>query len=269
MAHAEDVFYGLDYGVNSNECPTLDKIKQDFSATQKYTNRVRTYTLHVCDQANLALEATQSLGMKLYLGMWLDRQDTFDLELKTLKDIMSKHDLSNVDAIIVGSEVLYRKDTDENTLINWIREIKELVEPKGVKVTNAETWNTLSPQVAKELDFVMMNAFPYWEGVAIDQAAEKLMEHYDSIKALVGGKDVKIAETGWPSAGSNFGAAVPSIENQNKYMQQVLCKTKQKGVDMLYFSAIEEAQRGDVEGSFGILDKDGKVKQGLDPKPAC
>ncbi|KAI9494087.1 glycoside hydrolase superfamily [Zychaea mexicana] len=269
MAKADDVFYGLDYGIEANNCPSLDKMKQDFQAAQKYTNRVRTFALHICDQADMALEATQSLGMNLYLGMWVDRQDTFDLEMQALKNVLEKHDLSNVDAIIVGSEVLYREDTDENTLTNWIRQVKEVVGSKGVKVTNAETYNKMSNEVINEVDFVSMNAFPYWEGVAIDEAADTLIDHYNQVKGMAGDKEVRISETGWPSEGDNFGAAEPSIENQNKYMQQVLCKTQQNNIDMLYFSLIEEPYRPGVEGHFGILDKDRNLKQGLDPKPAC
>ena len=45
-----DVFYGLNYGIDQNNCPTLDKMKQDFALIQKYTNRVRTFSLHICNQ---------------------------------------------------------------------------------------------------------------------------------------------------------------------------------------------------------------------------
>ena len=102
------------------------------------------------------MQATQELGMELHLGMWLDRQDTFDLEIQALKDLLAKYDLSNVNSIIAGSEVLYREDTDENTLTNWIKEVKQLVEPKGTPVTNAETYNKLSPEVISAVDFVSM-----------------------------------------------------------------------------------------------------------------
>ncbi|KAI9266774.1 glycoside hydrolase superfamily [Phascolomyces articulosus] len=269
MVAGADVFYGLNYGIEKDHCPTLETMKKDFAAIKKYTNRVRTFSLHICNQADMALEAAQALGMQLYLGMWLDRQDTFDLEIQALKQVLAKHDFSNVDAIIAGSEVLYRKDADENTLANWVKEVKQLVQPKGVKVTNAETFNRLSQKVMSELDFVSMNAFPYWEGVAINEATQTLASHYELVKGLAGGKSVMITETGWPSGGDNFGPAVPSIENQNKYIGQVLCWSRKNNVNLLYFSAFEEAYKPGVEGHFGVMDSNGNVKKGINLNPTC
>lgn len=50
VTQAANNFYGLNYGVNEGSCPNVDKLKQDFGAIQKYTNRVRTFALHVCNQ---------------------------------------------------------------------------------------------------------------------------------------------------------------------------------------------------------------------------
>lgn len=50
VTQAADNFYGLNYGVNEASCPNVDKLKQDFGAIQHYTNRVRTFALHVCNQ---------------------------------------------------------------------------------------------------------------------------------------------------------------------------------------------------------------------------
>lgn len=104
----------------------------------------------------MAVEATQALGMKLYLGMWIDRQDTFDLEMQALKQLVNNRDLSNVDAVIVGSEVLYRGDADIDTYANWIKQVKDVVGPKGVKVTFADVYYKIFPQIYNQVDFVMM-----------------------------------------------------------------------------------------------------------------
>lgn len=95
------------------------------------------------------------------------------------------------------------------------------------------------------------------------------MDHYDQVKNAAGDKEVRISETGWPSEGDNFEAAEASIENENKYMQGMLCRTQQRGIKMLYFSAIDEDYRPGVEGHFGILDSSRNLKQGLELKAAC
>ncbi|CAO3621962.1 unnamed protein product [Cunninghamella echinulata] len=247
-------FYGLNFGIDQNNCPPSQTYVSHFNAIKKYTNRVRSYSLSVCNQGALALEAAHSTGMNIYLGMWVDRPDTFQNELKALKNLLANHDLKNVEAIIVGSEVLYRKDTPPSDLANYIKQIKSIVGPHGVSVTTADVFYTFTPDVIDAVDFVMMNAFPYWEGVEINDAATTLFQHYDSVVSVAKGKKVKIAETGWPGSGSNFGSSVASPQNQAKYLKDVLCLAKKRGVDVIYFSAYDEPYRGNgVEGSFGIM----------------
>ncbi|KAL0074702.1 glycoside hydrolase family 17 protein [Phycomyces blakesleeanus] len=262
LAKAE-YFYGLNYGINQDSCPTLEDVKKDLTALKPYTNRIRIFSLSVCNQAELALQATQELGMQLYLGMWVDRPDTFDNEMKALDNIASKYGFSNVDAIIVGSEVLYRNDTDSASLANYIKKVKDTIGPKGVKVTTADVYYELPPDVVQELDFVMMNAFPYWEGVSVQDGASTLMNHYDHVVTIAQGKPVKISETGWPSAGDNFGDAVPSPENQKTYLAAVLCEAKKRNIDILWFSAKDEPYRSGVEAHWGILNANNTLKSNI------
>ncbi|CEG75521.1 hypothetical protein RMATCC62417_10549 [Rhizopus microsporus] len=263
---ATDVFYGLNYGINTNACPSLDQLKADFTKIKQYTNRVRVFSLSPCNQGQLALQAANALGMNIYLGMWIDRPDTFASEMQALTNIInSGESLSRVDAVIVGSEVLYRNDTDANTLAQYIQKVKALVKPKGVSVTNADVYYKFPPVVVEQLDFLMMNAFPYWEGVTADQGANTLMQHYQSVVSVAQGKPVRISETGWPTAGDNFGASVPSAENQRLYLSNVLCQTRQKNIDMIWFSALDEPYKAGVEQHWGIMNSDGSLKSTLSP----
>ncbi|CEG78766.1 hypothetical protein RMATCC62417_13323 [Rhizopus microsporus] len=111
----------------------------------------------------------------------------------------------------------------------------------------------------------MMNAFPYWEGVTADQGANTLMQHYQSVVSVAQGKPVRISETGWPTAGDNFGASVPSAENQRLYLSNVLCQTRQKNIDMIWFSALDEPYKAGVEQHWGIMNSDGSLKSALSP----
>ncbi|KAG0164391.1 hypothetical protein DFQ28_010346 [Apophysomyces sp. BC1034] len=265
LAQAQTDFYGLNYGVNPDACPTVDSLKSDFSKLKQYTNRIKTFSLSACNQGDLALQATEELGMRMYLGMWIDRPDTFDQEMNALNNVLAKHNLSNVDGIVVGSEVLYRGDTDAASLVNYINKVKALVKPKGIKVTTADVYYKIPPEVVQAVDFVTMNAFPYWEGVTVDQGANTLMEHYQSVISIAQGKPVIIGETGWPSEGANFGASVPSPANQHTYLQQVLCRVKQQNINMLWFSAMDEPYRAGVEGHWGLLDSTRQLKTNIPP----
>jgi glucan 1,3-beta-glucosidase len=110
---------------------------------------------------------------------------------------------------------------------------------------------------------MIRNAFPYWQGVAVEQGADSLMKSYDIVVSKAQGKTVRISETGWPSAGDNYGASVPSPENQKLYLQNVLCVTRQRGIDLMYFSAIDEPYKGGVEAYWGIMDSNRQLKPTL------
>jgi len=258
-------FDGLNYGINPDACPSLDQIKSDYKILNQYTDHVRSFSLHVCNEGQLALQASQDLCMKIYLGMWIDRPDTFEAEMNALKNIMENNVLSNIEAIIVGSEVLYRNDTDENTLANYIAEVKRYVKPTGIPVGTSDVYYKLPPVVIEQVDIVMMNAFPYWEGVTVDQGAKALMDHYDYVVSIAQGKPVYITETGWPTCGGNFEASVASPENQKKYLSDVLCETRRRGITLLWYSALDQPYRGGVEGHWGIMDSNGHLKSNLSP----
>ncbi|KAG1470348.1 hypothetical protein G6F56_002738 [Rhizopus delemar] len=262
---AADIFYGLDYGINTNACPTLDQIKSDFQTIKEYTGRVRIFSLSPCNLGQLALEAVNALDMHLYLGMWIDRPDTFTSEMDAMTKIMqSGQSLDKVDAVIVGSEVLYRQDTDANSLADYLSKVRALVSPQ-IQVTNADVYYEFPPVVVEQLDFLMMNAFPYWEGVTAEQGAQTLMDHYQTVLTKAQGKPVRISETGWPSTGGNFGASIASAENQKTYLSDVLCQTRQNNIDMLWFSAIDEPYKAGVEQHWGIMNSDKTLKSSLSP----
>lgn len=149
-------FYGLNYGVSKEACPSFDTVKRDFRILSQYTNTVRVYSLKDCDIGQRALQASQEAKMKIYLGMWIDKTDSFDQEYEALKRIASSNSFYNVEAIIVGSEVMYREDMTADELAKRINKVKALVGPKGVKVTTSEVYYKFYPEVIEAVDFLMM-----------------------------------------------------------------------------------------------------------------
>jgi glucan 1,3-beta-glucosidase len=85
------------------------------------------------------------------------------------------------------------------------------------------------------------------------------------------GKPVRISETGWPSDGPSFGASVASAANAKLYLSNVLCQTRQKGIDLLYFEAFDEPYKGGVESHWGIMfaNKTLKVNLATIQNPTC
>jgi GPH family glycoside/pentoside/hexuronide:cation symporter len=84
---------------------------------------------------------------------------------------------------------------------------------------------------------------------------------------IAGGRPVIISETGWPSAGTPVGEAVPSVENALRYLLATLEWTEAEGIDLFYFAAFDEAWKAGPEGdrgvTWGLWDQDGKPKYGF------
>ncbi|CAO3628827.1 unnamed protein product [Mucor fragilis] len=253
-------FYGLNYGVSKEACPSFNTVKRDFRILSQYTNTVRVYSLKDCDIGRLALQASQEVKMKIYLGMWIDKTDSFEQEYEALNRLAMSDSFYNVEAIIVGSEVMYREDMTADELAKRIKMVKNLVGPKGVKVTTSEVYYKFYPEIVDAVDFLMMNAFIYWEGEHIDNAVDKLKEHFLSVKGISKGKVVRISETGWPDQGDQFENSIPLPENQRNFLMKTLCMTRTLGIDMIWFSAIDELYKPGVEGHFGLLDSNRKLK---------
>lgn len=123
-----------------------------------------------------------------------------------------------------------------------------------------------------------------------------MIEHFYEVVDRIGNrKTVRISETGWPSDGPAFGNAIASPENQKRYtpfkdkwssalpppaesrsklvcyryLQEALCRTKSQGIDMLWFSAIDEPYKQGVEGHFGLLKFGQGPVEDLSSEAAC
>ncbi|KAI8889591.1 glycoside hydrolase family 17 protein [Backusella circina FSU 941] len=253
-------FYGLNYGINRENCPSLEMITNDFEVLKTYTDIVRIYTLKDCNLGDLAITAAENVGLRLYLGMWVDRYGTFDQEFAALENIQDRLD-QVIEGVIVGSEVNYRGDVPPAILASYIKRVKQMVQ--DVKVTTSDVYYKFAPEVVREVDYLMMNAFPYWEGVSIEGAASTLYDHYISAQEVADGKPVLISETGWPDWGSTFERSVPSPENHAKFLLDTLCMTRKHNIDMIWFSAMDEPYKPDVEAHFGLLDANRALKSNI------
>jgi glucan 1,3-beta-glucosidase len=110
--------------------------------------------------------------------------------------------------------------------------------------------------------YVIRNAFSYWEGVPVEQGAAKLFEHYDYVVSIAQGKLVRISETGWPAGGANFGVSIVSPENQALYLKNVLCESRRRNIDLIYFAAADEPYKC-ADCRWGVLDNNYSLKSTL------
>ncbi len=94
-----------------------------------------------------------------------------------------------------------------------------------------------------------------------------LQHMYELTQRVANGKKVIISETGWPSDGQSVLEAQPSAENAMKYFINAQQWTKDKNVELFYFSSFDETwkvqQEGVVGTRWGLWDKNEKQKFSL------
>ncbi|HEX7975412.1 MAG TPA: glycosyl hydrolase family 17 protein [Anaerolineales bacterium] len=142
--------------------------------------------------------------------------------------------------------------------------------PPGISITTAEIdslmfdWSgadQLTPSINPayrpilELeDIVLVHIYPFWNGMPIQGAANFTVQRYRAIQALMErefpgqNKRVIIGEAGWPSGGGENFKAIPSLENQSRYLREFLNLANQYQVEFFYFDAFDELWKREGNG---------------------
>jgi exo-beta-1,3-glucanase (GH17 family) len=244
---------------------TEAQIERRLGHVARYAEMVRTFG------STHGLERVPALarrrGLAVAAGAWLSSDPVANRA--EVDALVANARAGDVALAIVGVEVLLRGDLNESDLLGWIQEVRDALSGTTVRVTTADTWAVLlaHPSIIAACDVVAANVYPYWEGLGIDAAAAALDDHYRSLVQAAGGKEVLIAETGWPSAGNAVGGAEPAPENAALYCADVQTWARAEAVRVFYFEAFDEAWKGRVEGPqgahWGIADSSGALKPGM------
>jgi hypothetical protein len=124
------------------------------------------------------------------------------------------------------------------------------------------------PELAKEVDFILVHIHPYWEAKEAGEAADYVVEKWKELRKAFPDKEIVIGETGWPSAGEAIGDAVPSEENQEKFLSRFLDLAGQNNIRYFYFEAFDEKWKDKFEGKvgshWGICYSGGAIKRPLE-----
>ena len=251
---------GVDYGPfregqspEKGIFPTIQEMEEDMPLLKMMASTIRTYS--VTNGFENIIGLGKKYGLKVVPGAWLsDNQAANEQEINNLIKVANQSD--NVPFVVVGSEALLRWEKGwpgglpENKLIEYITQVKQNV---TVPVTTAEPWHIwlAHPNLVEAADFIFMNVHPYWEGITIDQAANFVLQKYTEVKDEYPAKRAAISETGWPSGGSPNGAAVPGLDNQEKFINNLLELANREAIDLFYFEAFDEGWKTSEPNGVG------------------
>jgi glucan endo-1,3-beta-D-glucosidase len=194
-----------------------------------------------------AFPAAIKTNTKLLLGVWASGTDNIDEELNALSSAIKTYGTKFTDLVVgisIGSEDMYRVSEpgirNKSGVGNSAEKIVEFIKATRsklangplakIKVTHVDTWtawvNTSNKAVIDNVDFLAVNAFPFYESEhdnRVGSAGKLLASALSATEGVAGGKDVWITETGWAYSGPSFGAADATVANAGQYWKEVGC----------------------------------------------
>ena len=226
-----------------------ERVDADLALLAQRFTCIRTYS-------QIGLEALPELarkhGLKMLAGAWVSANpaDT-ELEIKALISAANTYP-DVIDAVIVGNEVLLRKEATESQLVALIARVKAAVKQP---VTYADVWEfwIKHPQMAPAVDFLTIHLLPYWEDdpTGIDAALNQVANVRRAFGSAYAPKDILIGETGWPSEGRQRETALPSRVNEALFIRGFVKLAEDNGWRYNLIEAFDQPWKRDSEGAVG------------------
>jgi exo-beta-1,3-glucanase (GH17 family) len=247
--------------------PTPQQVEEDLASLQGIARGVRTYTAR--EGLEVVPKEAGRYGIVVMQGVWLGPElDINEAEVAAAIRLANEYP-DTIKSLVVGNEVLLRKDLTVDQLIGYIRRIKAAVKQP---VTYADVWEfwLRFPQLLNEVDFVTVHFLPYWEDmpVGVDHAMAHIMDVYRKVHEALPGKPVMIGEVGWPSQGRSRRAAIPSPVEAARFIADFLRLAEREKLQYNLVEAFDQpwkvALEGTVGGAWGVLDEFRQPKYHLD-----
>lgn len=225
---AQAAIKGFNYGAqfNNDQAKQLTDFEYEFNAAKQLPGTdgwtsARLYTMIQHGTTNTVIDAFQAAintQTKLLLGMWASAgQDVINNEISALKAAVSQYGTAFTDLVVgisVGSEDLYRitptgiankagAGAEPDALLSYIQQTRDAI--AGTPLANTpighvDTWtvyvNASNNAVISALDFIGMDAYPYFQTTmanSISTGSQLFFDAYDATVAASQGKPVWVS----------------------------------------------------------------------------
>lgn len=138
--------FNLPGNVPGGPCKTQADWEKDFRVLQSLPGRftsARVYASSDCGTLANAVPAALATNTKLLVGVWTENNDHFNAEKQALLEAVQKYGHAWIIAVSVGSEDLYRGDTNANALASQINDVRGMLWSLGagkIWVGHVDTW---------------------------------------------------------------------------------------------------------------------------------
>lgn len=239
------------------------QIERDLQQLSKRTHCVRTYS--VMNGLDYVPVAARKLNMRVLLGIWIGSNKEANEQEISMAIATANAQREVIDAIIVGNEVLLRREQNVDALYDTLVRVRAATQ---LPVTYADVWDfwLKNPKLAEVSDFISIHILPYWDDqpIGIDHAMAHVNAIFQKVQQAFPGRRIYVGETGWPSAGRQREAAKPSLLNQARFTREfiVLANTLQLPYNFIeaYDQPWKKRLEGSVGGYWGLYDAQGEEK---------
>lgn len=226
-----------------------NQIDGDMELLAKRFNCVRIYS--VSQGLDYVPEAASRVGIKVLLGAWIGGEKADNDQEVSLAIKLANAYPQTIRGLIIGNEVLLRKDQTAATLKAYFKQAKA---ETNVPVTYADVWEywLKNKDLESSVDFVTVHILPYWEDDP--QSVQNAINHTAAVMRNLQQtftKPLLIGETGWPSVGRQRRDSIPSLLNQAEYMRSFLATAHEKGWDYNLIEAMDQPWKRVLEGTVG------------------
>ncbi|WP_162914814.1 exo-beta-1,3-glucanase [Desertibaculum subflavum] len=243
--------------------PSSGEIEADLAALAGHVKAVRTYTS--LEGMQVVPDAARRLGVEVLHSAWLGtRLVNNEAEIDALIEQANRHP-DVIKRVIVGNEVLLRRDLKVPELAAYIRRVRQAVKQP---VSYADVWEfwLKNPSLAREVDFITVHFLPYWEDmpVRVEDAMAHILAVHAKVQAAFPGKPILIGEVGWPSFGRDRRDARPSRVEAARFIAEFVEIARRHQLDYNIVEAFDQVWKtrleGNVGGAWGILDVERQPK---------
>jgi exo-beta-1,3-glucanase (GH17 family) len=269
--------------------PTYEEVLSDLTFLSKHFDYIRMYDPYQHAQTVLKVLKEHKLPLKLMLGVepqgeisnphcpWgglhsdeaikKHKKENYE-QLDVLAKLANEYK-DHMLAVAVGNECT--SDWHHNlmapeTMAEHVKYLKSKTDVPVSFCEGAHYWKTKGAVIAKEVDFISIHSYPLWNKVPVEKALEYTIKDYQDNVLAFPGKQVIFTEYGWTTGDDGKmlkGSA--TIENQEKYLNEVDAWSKNNKVTMFLFEAFDEPWKGsnnpdEPEKHWGIFDVNRKPK---------